>query len=297
MNFNVIDVETANRDYSSICQVAVVSVRDGEIVSSWESLVNPETIFDHQNISIHKISPESVIGSPNFLQIYEDLVLHTQNYPLIHHGAFDRIAINRACDLYSLDRPEIYWLDSTQIVRRVWKEFSTKGYGLKNLANHFNFEFIHHNALEDSTLTAKVVIKACSESKTTIKHWNSFLAKTSDSVKSAVTSSPLKRKIQGNENGPLYGENLVITGELSYPRNKIAKVSTDAGCTVTNSVSKKTTLLVVGSQNDYRLSGYGKSVKFKKAEELIEKGIPIRIITENDLFILLNKHGFRLDGD
>ncbi len=41
-NFAAIDFETANECPCSICSVGVVIVRDGEIVDSYYSLINPE---------------------------------------------------------------------------------------------------------------------------------------------------------------------------------------------------------------------------------------------------------------
>ena len=42
LTFNSIDVETANADRASICQIGIVHVRDGEIGDQWQTLVNPE---------------------------------------------------------------------------------------------------------------------------------------------------------------------------------------------------------------------------------------------------------------
>jgi DNA polymerase-3 subunit epsilon len=57
-----------------------------------------------------------------------------------------------------------------------------------------------------------------------------------------------------------------------------------------NSVSKKTTLLVVGDQDARRLAGQEKSSKHRKAEELVKRGEPIRIITETDFQQLVAAH-------
>ena len=42
LTFNAIDVETANADRASICQIGIVYVRDGEIRDQWRTLANPE---------------------------------------------------------------------------------------------------------------------------------------------------------------------------------------------------------------------------------------------------------------
>ena len=54
------------------------------------------------------------------------------------------------------------------------------------------------------------------------------------------------------------------------------------GCQVASGVTKKTTMLVVGDQDTKRLAGHEKSSKHRKAEELIGKGVPIRVLRESD---------------
>ena len=41
-NFAAIDFETANNERTSVCSVGVVIVRNGEIVDSFYSLIQPE---------------------------------------------------------------------------------------------------------------------------------------------------------------------------------------------------------------------------------------------------------------
>ena len=55
LTFNAIDVETANADRASICQIGIVHVRDGAIHDRWQTLINPEDWFDPWNVSIHGI--------------------------------------------------------------------------------------------------------------------------------------------------------------------------------------------------------------------------------------------------
>ena len=80
----------------------------------------------------------------------------------------------------------------------------------------------------------------------------------------------------------LSGEVLVFTGALEMRRKEAADLAASVGCRVTTAVSKKTTMLVVGDQDIIKLAGHTKSSKHRKAEALIEKGIPIRILRESD---------------
>ena len=59
-------------------------------------------------------------------------------------------------------------------------------------------------------------------------------------------------------------------------------MAADIGCQVAPNVTKNTTLLVVGDQDVQRLAGHTKSSKHRKAEDLILKGQPIRILRESD---------------
>lgn len=70
-----------------------------------------------------------------------------------------------------------------------------------------------------------------------------------------------KIKLEGNPEGPLYGETIVFTGSLSIERREAAKIASDLGCSVDNSVTSKTTILVVGTQDKTILCGYEESSK------------------------------------
>ena len=55
MDFIAIDVETANADMASICQVGLVKYEDGVLSDEWNTYVDPEDYFDGINVSIHGI--------------------------------------------------------------------------------------------------------------------------------------------------------------------------------------------------------------------------------------------------
>ena len=66
------------------------------------------------------------------------------------------------------------------------------------------------------------------------------------------------------------------------PRREAANCAASVGCEVDSSVTKPTTLLVVGDQDVQKLAGYEKSSKHRKVEQLIKMGQPIRILRETD---------------
>ena len=64
-----------------------------------------------------------------------------------------------------------------------------------------------------------------------------------------------------------------------------------AGCNVVDNVSKKVTILIIGTQDKTKLKGYDKSTKHRKAETLIAKGAEIEIFSENDFLNFIGAAG------
>jgi len=278
MNFIAIDVETANSDYSSICQIGIAEFKNGEVVDSWSTLINPEEYFDFFNIEIHGIDEETVKDAPTFEEIYGELNTWLSEKIAVHHMPFDRIAITRACDKYNLEHIQPIWLDSAKIARRTWDQFAYKGFGLSNLATFLNIEFNHHDALEDAIAAGKVVSEASNITGLSIEEWVDRIGKPLNIYKGGSATI----NIDGNPEGPFFGEQIVFTGTLSLTRADAGKLASELGCNVTNSVTKKTTMLIVGDQETFKLAGFEKSSKHRKAEELVKKGANIKILSEQD---------------
>jgi DNA polymerase-3 subunit epsilon len=275
MDFVVIDVETANADLSSICQVGIASFRDSALVDSWVSLVNPEDEFNPVNISIHGIDENQVRDAPTWQEVLPQITSRSQGGIVVSHTPFDRLALARACDRYHLARCEWTWLDSARVVRRAWPEFSRTGYGLSNVAAHFGIDYQAHDALEDARCAGLVLLRAISETGLSPEQW---LIRVTQSIDPAGYG----HKRAGNPDGELFGEVLVFTGTLVVLRREAADVAAAAGCRVDENVTKHTTLLVVGDQDLRKLAGHERSSKQLKAEHLISKGQPIRLLGESD---------------
>ena len=171
MDFLAIDVETANSDMASICQIGFVIYENGQIKKEWSSLINPEDYFDFWNESIHNITEDDVIESPKFPEIYEVLKQNLENYVCVCHTHFDRVSINRTCEKYGLPAIQNNWIDTAKVARRCWEEFAYKGYGLANVCKKLNFSFNHHDALEDAKACAHILISAIKEKENTIDDW------------------------------------------------------------------------------------------------------------------------------
>lgn len=277
MDFVAIDVETANADQSSICQIGIAEFRNGVCANTWKTYVNPETDFDEFNIDIQGITPEMVKDAPTFLQLKLPLYRYLKNKVVVCHTLFDQKAIHKAAQMYDIQIPECQWLDSHYVAKKTWFD-QLNSFGLKNVSEFLGFNFQHHDALEDAKAAGNIIIEA---SKKTGKNLNDFLI---DKPKKA--SYPKVVKKEANSEGILFGEVIVFTGELSLSREQAANIAAHIGCKVDANITKKTTMLVVGTQNPDLIVSE-KSSKHLKAEEYIKKGQNIKILLEQDFFEII----------
>jgi DNA polymerase III subunit epsilon len=276
VNFAVLDVETANPNLSSVCQIGVATFRNGANNSRWESLINPQDEFHPINISIHGIDEEAVKNAPTWADVFPVVSSLLRDGIVVSHTPFDRVAVTCACERYKLEWCACRWLDSARVVRRAWPMFSQSGYGLSNVAAHFCIHYREHDALEDARCAGEILLRAIAETGVSAEEW---LQRVEQPIGCSGTEG-IRR--DGNADGLLFGEVLVFTGALSMPRRIAADAAADAGCRVDAGVTKHTTLLVVGDEDVRKLAGHNTSSKHRKAEELIAKGQPIRILGESD---------------
>jgi DNA polymerase III subunit epsilon len=275
MEFTAIDVETANPDFSSICQIGVAEYAAGVLVGEWETYIDPEDYFDEVNIGIHGITEEMVKGSPTIAQCKDQVHRLLNGRVCVCHTHFDRTAIRQASEKCCITLPNCTWLDSASVARRTWREFAHRGYGLSNLSEFLGYEYKAHDALEDAKAAANVVLRAAEVTGLDIEGWLRRVCQPIDMGDKSIRRA-------GNQDGHLYGEVVVFTGRLSLPRCEAADLAAKVGCRVDSGVTRETTVLVVGDQDIRQLAGHEKSSKHRKAEALIGSGQSIRIVRESD---------------
>lgn len=285
MDFTSIDVETANADLSSICQIGIVQFKEGAIAHRWQTLVNPDDYFDGINVSIHGIDESHVADAPSFPDLHNKLLPYLTTSVVTSHTAFDRTAIHAVHEKYGFDVPDIMWLDTARVVRRTWPDRSRSGYGLKPVAAMLGIDFQHHNAEEDARAAGEILLHAINETGLSVNEW---LVRVMRPIGASATGTSERITRDGNPEGPLYGEIAVFTGALSMPRREAADLAAAAGCEVGGGVTKETTLLIVGDQDVTKLAGHSKSSKHRKAEKNISNGQKIRILRESDFRSLLD---------
>ncbi|MBM6592918.1 exonuclease domain-containing protein [Microvirga pudoricolor] len=275
MNYLVLDLETANSDCASICQIGIVHVEGGEIAGTVSRLVDPEDYFDPWNIKVHGIQPHQVAGQPAFPEVWRELAGLVEGRIVVTQGSFDRTAIHRACARYGLPITEANWLDNTTVVRRTWSQFAKRGYSLGNLANHFGIAFRHHDALEDAIATAHIFRRALDESGKTASQWHAEIAGRASARASIV--------LQGVSGADFSGQSVVFTGRMRIKRAEAARLAAERGFSIESAMTPTTSLLCIGREGTVT----GKSAKEREAERLRAGGHPVSIVSEDEFWQML----------
>ncbi|AKI03194.1 DNA polymerase III epsilon subunit-like 3'-5' exonuclease [Hoeflea sp. IMCC20628] len=284
LNFAVVDVETANENFSSICSIGVAKFRAGKLVDEHYTLVNPETYFS--NTYIHGIDISHVEDAPKLAEGLTMLSawLSDDYARTVCHMPFDKTATTRAADKVSMNWDHINWHDSARAVKLAWPEYRQSGYGLKKIAKVLGIEFEHHNALADAKAAGEVLLAAAKiidESKASL--WEQISQDKATRARlnylKNVTDKPI-----ANPEGEFFGQGVCFTGTLPNMTRKEASAFAAAfGFDIQGSVNSKCNILVIGAIDESKLSeGATKTGKWAKAEARIEKGEELRIMSPKD---------------
>lgn len=163
MDFVAVDVETANPNMTSICQIGFVRFENGIEVEAQSVIVDPKTWFDPFHVDIHGVDENRVRGSKSFAELDDWIRSWATDRVVVSHTHFDRVAFSQSYLQEGLPDLNCNWLDSARVTRRAWPQFSQRGYGLANIAAHCGIAFTHHDALEDARTAGAVLIHAINE--------------------------------------------------------------------------------------------------------------------------------------
>lgn len=280
--FVAVDVETANDNLDSVCQVGIATFEDGALGPCWTSLVNPNDYFESRFVDMHGITPERVAMAPTAEDVATEVCRLLDAPMVVSHTSFTQLALEGAV-LHLREFPDVPWYHGAILVRQGWPEYKVKGYGLAAIADVIGIDVRRYDAMSEAIATGKVLLAACERAG---------IASVEECIPRCSNRLPPHRFDSVGplvERCDLVGEHVVFTGTIGLVRRDAAALAELAGCVVLDGVTKKTTLLVVGNQDLVQVGGDGKSSKHRKAEQLAAAGQPLRIIKESD-FLRLVKH-------
>ena len=154
-DFAAIDFEIANNERTSVCSVGVVVVRDGKIVDTFYSLIQPEpNYYNYWCTQVHALTRQDTEEAPVFPKVWKQIEPLIEGLPLVaHNKAFDESCLKAVFRCYQMDYPDYEFYCTCVASRKVFPQAENHqlhtisklcGYELKN----------HHHALADAEACA-----------------------------------------------------------------------------------------------------------------------------------------------
>ena len=157
IDFVALDVETANTNIGSICQIGLAAFKDGAIVREWSRLINPKEHFSAFNIRVHGLTPADVAEAPTLPMVVKTLRAWLNRRVVVCHTMFDQRALAQGFAKYELPGLKCRWLDSCQVARKTW---DSPSYKLSVICGLIGHKFQHHDALEDAKAAGALILAA-----------------------------------------------------------------------------------------------------------------------------------------
>jgi len=161
--FVVCDVETTGMSAvnSRITEIAMIKIRDDEIIDSFTTLINPGQHIPYMITNLTGISNDDVLDKPPFEKLSKRILefITDENVVFVGHNvSFDYSFLSES--FKRLKKPHylnLKTLCTCKLARRLLPQLKSKSLG--NVAAHLKFhQKKKHRAFEDTFVTAKILL-------------------------------------------------------------------------------------------------------------------------------------------
>ena len=155
----VFDLETTGTEptLDMITEIGAVRIKDGKIVSSFQTLVNPNRKIHANIVALTGITDEMVKDAPKLEEVIGDFYKYVGDAILVGHNVdFDYKFIKYHAEPtgYVVNNKT---MDTCQMARELI--FGLPNYKLNTVGEHFKVKFLHHRALSDAYAAAQIFIE------------------------------------------------------------------------------------------------------------------------------------------
>lgn len=152
-----LDLEMTGLDPASdrVCEVGLIAGGVAGESAAWSQLIDPGVSMNTDARQVHGLGPEDVAGAPAFADVLPGVLERMAGSVVIAHGAtHDRAFLEAACTRHGFEMPEVIWLDTLAIARRM---LLLPSHRLGHLSEALGVELGQaHRALDDARATFQV---------------------------------------------------------------------------------------------------------------------------------------------
>ncbi len=158
----VFDIETTGLSVQNckITEIGAVKIRDGKIIETFNTFVNPEVPIPEEIVELTSITDEMVADAPKIkeaLTAFFDFIGGSQKLLVAHNANFDTGFIRYAAEECRMEFKNPY-LDTVALSRYI--NPTLKKHKLDVLAEYYELgDFNHHRACDDAAMLAAIYFK------------------------------------------------------------------------------------------------------------------------------------------
>ena len=158
--FCVIDLETTGMGADArITEIGAAKVRGGEMLGTFQTLVNPGVPIPGFITRLTGITNSAVARAPKLREVFPSLIEFARGCVMVAHNArFDMGFILRASEKLGYDWPSTTVIDTVSLARRIIPRHEVRNYQLSTLASYFSTSISPtHRALDDVGATVDLL--------------------------------------------------------------------------------------------------------------------------------------------
>ena len=160
--FCVFDLETTGTSFRTdkITEVGIMKIKNGEVIDSFSSFVNPERPIPFKVQEITNITDDMVKDAPKIEEIMPKILEFFKDSVLVAHNAdFDTSFLRYNCENLGL-KFDFTYLDTLRLAKDLFPDY--KKYKLGIIAENLGIKVdVAHRALDDVDTTVKVFNVMC----------------------------------------------------------------------------------------------------------------------------------------
>ncbi len=166
ITFSVVDTETTGMyaEFNRVMDIGIVTVKNGEILNKWETLIDPEQQIPYWITEFTNIDEYKVKGQPKFANIAKQVSTRLENTVFVAHNvSFDYWFLHhefrRANESFGLPK-----LCTVQLARKLLPQLQYANLDL--LSKYYGIDIENrHRALPDAEATAIIFTKLLNVAK------------------------------------------------------------------------------------------------------------------------------------
>ena len=284
----------------------MVVFEQGSAVDSCRLLICPPgNRYGSFHTALHGIGASDTRDSPSFPEVWDQVAgMLGGRLVVAHNTAFDISVLRRTSEHYGYEPEPFSFACTYRLARSALP--AARSWGLKALAAEFGIPLSHHDPLSDAHAAGHLWLALPERFDTThpellalhgyrlgrcdLSAYRPYsnAQPSSPGSSSSFSAKDFAPRAAPDPDGLLFAKKIAFTGTLEcMPRREVFQAAVDAGAAPTESVSKRTDYLVVGTADLRRVGETGLSSKHRKVLDLVAEGNEIQIIDEDQFVCLL----------